>query len=316
MSGLNTCRKGRNGAEYTFGNRNRRAGTRDAILGHPNSATGPPSGGDSRGYGMTRPTITAALVRSLAVGLVLLAGCDYSVGDAAGRRGEGPGGREQPLALSPQEELAVGRRAYREVLQEYQGRVLPNNHPDVRRVERVVDRLKEAAAIEPLQREIKLRTRGYTFDWNVSVVQERQVNAFCLPAGEIVVFTGILPVAATDDQLATVLSHEMAHALAHHGSERVAREQSAGGKLFRLQYDRYQESEADHIGVFLMAFAGYDPDEAVAFWVRMQRLTRGGEPPEILSDHPSHQTRIKNLQGWAPRAKAARRAYDEGRILK
>lgn len=264
---------------------------------------------------MTQPSITA-LARSLAVGLVLLTGCDYQAGDGSGRRGQGPGGRDQPLALSPEQELRVGQRAWQEVRGEFGDRFLPNNHPDVRRVERVVDRLKAAAAIEPLQREINLRVRGYTFAWNVAVVQNRQVNAFCLPAGYIVVFTGILPVAATDDQLATVLSHEMAHALAHHGSERLAREQSAGGTLFRLQYDRYQESEADHVGVFLMAFAGYDPDEAVAFWMRMRRMTQGGEPPEFLSDHPSHQTRIKNLQGWAPRAKAAKLAYDQGRVLK
>jgi metalloendopeptidase OMA1, mitochondrial len=254
----------------------------------------------------------------LLVGLVVVAGCGNPFGDDGGAgRGEGPGGREQPLALSPSEELQVGRKAYAEVLQEYRDRALPKNHPDVRRVAGVVSRLAKAAQIEPLQREIHLRLEGFTFDWNVSVVQERQVNAFCLPAGEIVVFTGILPVAATDDQLATVLSHEMAHALAHHGSERVAREQDSGGGVFRsLKYDRFQESEADHIGVFLMAFAGYDPDAAVEFWLRMARLTSGGQPPEILSDHPSHETRIRQLRAWAPKAKAAKQAFDEGRILK
>jgi predicted Zn-dependent protease len=245
---------------------------------------------------------------------VCLAGCDLSPGGGGGH-GEGPGGREQPLALSPNEELRTGRQAYEEVLQEYRGRVLPQNHPDTVRVRRVVDRLTKAAQIDPLQREMHLRTKGYVFEWDVSVVQERQVNAFCLPAGKIVVFTGILPVAATDDQLATVLSHEMSHALAHHGSERVARERSGGGPLTKLRYDRYQEAEADHMGVFLMAFADYDPDQAVAFWVRMRRMASGGEPPEILSDHPSHETRIENLRKWAPQAKAARKAYDEGRVL-
>jgi predicted Zn-dependent protease len=248
----------------------------------------------------------------LATAFLCLAGCEYSPQDMG--RGEGPGGREQPLALSPREELRVGREAYEEVLQEYRGRVLPQNHPDTVRVRRVVDRLKRAADIDPRQREMHLRTKGYTFEWDVSVVQERQVNAFCLPAGKIVVFTGILPVASTDDQLATVLSHEMSHALAHHGSERIARERS-GGTLSKLRYDRYQEAEADHMGVFLMAFADYDADQAVTFWVRMRRMASGGEPPEILSDHPSHQTRIENLKKWAPQAKAARKAYDEGRVL-
>ena len=257
------------------------------------------------------------LPRVLVVGFVLVAGCGVPLSeDEAARRGEGPGGREQPLALSPRQELRVGRQAYAEVLDEYRDRILPQGHPDVQRVERVVSRLAKAAQIEPLQREINLRIQGYVFEWEVRVVQDRQVNAFCLPAGKIVVFTGILPVAATDDQLATVLSHEMAHALAHHGSERLAREQAGGGRFTQLRYDRFQESEADHIGVFLMAFAGYDPDAAVDFWRRMQRLSEGREPPEILSDHPSHGRRIEQLREWAPKAKAAKRAFDEGRILK
>lgn len=253
----------------------------------------------------------AAVLRGLAIGLVCLAGCEFG---GEGGRGEGPGRREQELALSPHEELAVGRQAYQEVLAEYRNRVVPGNHPDSQRVKRIVARLAKAAEIEPLQREMNLRVQGYVFEWDVTVVQERQANAFCLPAGKIVLFTGIIPVASTDDQLAAVLSHEMAHALAHHGSERVARERSGGNPLSALHYDRYQESEADHIGVFLMAFADYDADEAVQFWMRMRRMASGGEPPEILSDHPSHETRIRDLRRWAPEAKAARKAFDEGRI--
>jgi metalloendopeptidase OMA1, mitochondrial len=252
-------------------------------------------------------------VRALAiVGLLGAAGCGppYDTG-----RGEGPGGREQELALTPQQELDVGRRAYREVLGEFRGRALPDDHPDVARCRRIVERLARAADIEPLQREIRLRVKGYTFEWQVTVVRERQANAFCLPAGKMVVFTGIIPIAGTDGQLAAVLSHEMAHALAHHASERVAREQTGAGALGQLRYDRFQESEADHIGVFLMAFAGYDPDDAVTFWVRMARATGGdGGMPEILSDHPATRRRIEQLRKWAPRAKDARRAYDEGRI--
>jgi metalloendopeptidase OMA1, mitochondrial len=239
-------------------------------------------------------------------------GCGSSSDDTSG---EGPGGRAQELALSPRQELATGRKAYEQVLQEYSGRTLPENHPDTTRVNRVVQRLAKAAEIEPLQREIHLRTRGYVFEWEVTAVRERQVNAFCLPAGKIVVFTGILPVAASDDQLATVLSHEMSHALAHHGSERVAREHSGSGILGSLRYDRQQESEADHIGVFLMAFADFDAEAAVVFWQRMQSATGGGGGlPEILSDHPSNDTRIADLRRWAPKAKAARQAFNEGRI--
>jgi metalloendopeptidase OMA1, mitochondrial len=260
-----------------------------------------------------RPSVS---IRPLAVCLVFVAGCGPMGEDEAARRGEGPGGREQPLALSPAEELNVGRQAYREALNEHRDQILPSSDQRTIRARNVVERLAKASQIEPLQREINLRIRGYTFEWEVTVIRDSQVNAFCLPGGKMVVFTGILPVAETDDQLATVLSHEMAHALAHHGSERVARERSGGNILRKLQYDRYQESEADKIGVFLMPFAGYDPEEAVQFWIRMTRMGRGGQPPEILSDHPSDMTRIRQLRAWAPRAKAAKQAYDEGRIAR
>jgi predicted Zn-dependent protease len=131
----------------------------------------------------------------------------------------------------------------------------------------------------------------------------------------MVVFTAILPLAATDDQLATVLGHEMAHALSHHASERIARERSGANILRSLSYDRMQESEADHIGLFLMTFAGYDPDQAVVFWERMHAAVGGhGRPPEFLSDHPSDERRAADLRGWAPKARAAKRAFDEGRV--
>jgi predicted Zn-dependent protease len=219
------------------------------------------------------------------------------------------------LALSPSQELAVGRRAYGEVLDDVRGRALPEGSAEARRVRGVMDRIARAAAIELLQREILLRVRGFRFEWEATVVRDRQVNAFCLPAGKMVVYTGILPVAANDDQLATVLGHEMAHALAHHASERVARERSAANILRSLSYDRMQESEADHIGLFLMTFAGYDPDQAAAFWERMHAAAgAAGRPPEFLSDHPSDERRVRNLRDWAPRARAAKTAFDDGRV--
>jgi predicted Zn-dependent protease len=194
-------------------------------------------------------------------------------------------------------------------------RVLPADTSETGRVRRVTERIARAGENEPLQREIKLRIRGYRFEWEANVVRDRQVNAFCLPAGKVFVFTGILPVVGdSDDRLATVLSHEIAHALAHHASERVARERGGGNILRSLSYDRMQESEADHIGVFLMTFAGYDPNRAVEFWERMHGANQGGSPPEFLSDHPSDEHRIANLREWAPKARAAKKAYDEGRI--
>jgi predicted Zn-dependent protease len=236
-----------------------------------------------------------------------------------GPSGEGPGGREQPLALTPQQELEIGRRAYREVLQEYHDHILPADDPESVRVRHIAGRLVRAAGIEPLQREIRLRVRGYLFEWATAVVRKNEANAFCLPGGKIVVFTGILRIAQGDDQLATVLSHEIAHALAHHASERIARERAAGKGIMAIlqqrRFDRHQEAEADKIGVFLMPFAGYDSEAAVRFWERMQRASgEGGRMPEFLSDHPSDAHRIQNLKEWMPRALAAKRAFDEGRI--
>src|SRR5262245_55101189 len=262
------------------------------------------------GRAAVRPAITTWAILVLAA---LALGCGEPVDSS---RREGPGGREQPLALTPKQELVIGRRAYAEVMQEYGDYVLPASDREVVRVRRVVNRLARAAALEPLQREINLRVRGYVFEWEANVIRSKQVNAFCLPAGKVFVFTGILKVIGnSDDFLATVLSHEMAHALAHHASERLARDRGGGSVLRKLSYNRMQESEADHIGVFLMAFAGHNPDAAAVFWERM-RQARGGrsETPEWLSDHPSSEARIRTLREWAPHARAAKKAYDSGRI--
>jgi predicted Zn-dependent protease len=232
-------------------------------------------------------------------------------------RGAGPGGRAQELALTPEQEIALGDRAYREILSK--SNVVPDG-PDVDRVRRVGRKIEEAAEIEPLQREINLRMRGVKYQWEFNVLRDKQINAFCLPGGKVVVFTGLMPVATTDAQLATVIAHEVAHALAHHTSERLAREKAEGGgflgELVGKAHDRQQESEADHIGIFLMTFAGYDPEQAVIFWERMRTATSGGSrPPEILSDHPSDSKRIAQMSSWIAPARAAKRAYDEGRIL-
>jgi predicted Zn-dependent protease len=233
-------------------------------------------------------------------------------------KGPGPGGREQHLALSPQQELQAGRRAYKEVLEEYRGRILPADDPQVERVRRVMGKIVEAAQIPPLQKEINLTQLigKYKFEWAANVVREDQINAFCLPAGKIIVFTGLLRfVGDDDDQLAAVMAHEISHALSHHASERVAREQRGGvGVLRQLSYDRAQESEADHIGVFLMTFAGYDPVGALRFWKRMSARAHSGLP-SILSDHPSDRRRLEDLRRRVPRARAAKKAYDEGRVV-
>lgn len=250
----------------------------------------------------------------LLLGLPFLGGCDLSLPEEQG--GEGPGHRSQHLGLLPDQELAVGQQAYRQVLSENRGHILPADDPRVRRVRNITAKIVRAAGIEPLQREINLHVKGYRFEWEANVIEDRRVNAFCLPGGKIAVYSAILRVAENDDQLATVLSHEIAHALAHHSNERVTREQSGRVNVFLgKSFDRQQESEADHIGIFLMTFAGYNPEEAVRFWQRMRQISQGREIPEFLSDHPSDERRIHDIEHWVPRAEAAKRAFDKGKVV-
>lgn len=285
--------------------------------------------------GMQRQKV-ALLPLVLSQILLLSGGCSQSTGGG----GQGPGHRSQHLALTPEQEYSLGRQSYQEILNK--SRVMRDG-PEVERVRRVGERIVKAAEIEPLQREVNYHLKGYEWKWEFNVLEDNHVNAFCLPGGKVAVFSGLLPVADDDDQLAVVLGHEIAHALAHHANERIARQQyreiairAAGGILGQLDpdhaatlikllggvsqvqglsYDRRQESEADHIGIFLMTFAGYNPEEAVNFWEKMERIAaRSGRPPEILSDHPSDARRITDIQKWIPNAKAAKRAFDEGRI--
>ncbi len=285
--------------------------------------------------------------RPIAIVLVVL-----TVGCAPGA-GEGPGHRAQRLALSPQDEYELGVRAYAEVLNEArQKNALVTGGPAAQRVTRVGRRIAAVATgnsrmSQLLRHEINLNIEGYRFDWEFNVINSNQVNAFCLPGGKVVVFTGLLTLIGRegrgheDDWLATVLGHEISHALAHHASERLARESltekagqvvasgigaispeerdrllkvlAVGGKFGSLPFDRRQESEADHIGVFLMTFAGYDPHAAVEFWEAMAQ--HGTNVPEILSDHPSDARRIAQLRQWAEQARAAKQAFDSGNTV-
>ena len=133
-----------------------------------------------------RSTLLGAIVCCAGIGLSI-PGCERFPSENANL---GPGGRSQPLALTPQQELATGRRAYQQVLDEYRDKMLPDGSAEARRVRAVTDRLIGAAEIEPLQREILLRIRGYRFEWEEKVLRTTQVNAFCLPAGKIVFLPG------------------------------------------------------------------------------------------------------------------------------
>ena len=171
------------------------------------------------------------------------------------------------------------------------------------------------------------------YRWEYKLVQDNTVNAWCMPGGKIVVYTGILPVTQTEEGLAVVLGHEISHALLNHGQQRMSAGVlqelggagvSLGGSLLGLSpatqslamaaygvgtelggtlpFSRSHESEADHYGLILMAIAGYNPDAAVPFWERMAAMGGGGTP-QFLSTHPSDATRIRQLQGWTAEAK-------------
>lgn len=178
--------------------------------------------------------------------------------------------------------------------------------------------------------------QGYA--WEYKLVDSKEVNAWCMPGGKIVVYSGILPVTKDEAGLATVMGHEVAHALANHGAQRMSAAQlqqlgavgvavASGGQSestqqiigqayglgttvgVMLPFSRAHESEADEIGLTLMAIAGYNPDKAVEFWQRMSAKAGGGAPPEILSTHPSDATRIANIKKLIPKAKATAKKF-------
>lgn len=166
------------------------------------------------------------------------------------------------------------------------------------------------------------------FKWEFVVIDDpKTLNAFCLPGGRVAVYTGLLPVTKDETGLAVVMAHEVAHALARHGAERMSQQMAvglgqqlavgagliktqAGMQVFEMAYGigvglphgRSQEAEADRIGLILMAKAGYDPREAIPFWQRMKAASSGQKPPEFLSTHPSDETRIAKIREELPEA--------------
>ena len=230
--------------------------------------------------------------------------------------------REQHLGLTLAQQMKLGNQQYAKTLRANRARIVSSG-PEYAEVQRVAGRIDAVASRDQP-----------SFVWKVTLIRKNEANAFCLPGGKIVVYTGILPVAQNDAQLATVLGHEVAHATAEHVAERLEREHLtaaaaaiiAGGVAFTpsqyvrvlallgvgdsLHFSRSQESEADHIGLVYMARAGYDPHQAVAFWKRMLRASKGKEPPEFISDHPSDEHRVQRVESWLPEAE---RAYSPAR---
>lgn len=203
---------------------------------------------------------------------------------------------------------------------------------DARRVKAVGDKLADAVTRYMTQNGYEQTLKELQLDWEFNLVKSEQVNAWCMPGGKVAVYTGILPVTRDEAGLATVMGHEIAHAIASHSGERMSQALAAQGvqvaanvalankdaktvNIFNSLYgiganvgyllpnSRKQESEADHLGLIFMAMAGYDPGEAVGFWQRMSENAGGGKPPEFLSTHPSDQTRIRNIQKLLPEAR-------------
>ncbi len=215
--------------------------------------------------------------------------------------------RSQVILISPSEEMALGESSYKEFLSKA----------------KISKDAKQTARIRKIGNKIAKAADKKDFKWEFNLVEDKQINAFCLPGGKVVVYTGILAVAKNDDQLATVMSHEIAHALARHGAERMSHQQIANtvqtlGNIVMdstapeykdtfniaygygtqygvmLPYSRSHEYEADEIGIHLMKKAGYNTHEAVKFWENMKKV-KGATPPEFLSTHPSDDNRIKKI---------------------
>jgi predicted Zn-dependent protease len=228
-------------------------------------------------------------------------------------------GRSQLRLISEQEEAQIGITAFQQLRQQEQsqGRLLTEREDPAAHawVKRVTDRVIGASGL------------GGKYGWEYMIINApKTVNAAAIAGGRIMVYTGILPVAQSDAGLATIIGHEVGHVMAHHTAERLSQSElvdiagaaagAAGvGDLtmaalglgaqvgILLPYSRAQESEADHIGLLLMAKAGYDPRESVGLWQRMSQATgSAGRGAEFLSTHPNPETRITNLQGWMPQA--------------
>ena len=234
-------------------------------------------------------------------------------------------GRTQNLMVTDEEVLSLSYQEY----QKYMQTAKPStNSTNTAMVKRVGERL--AQAVVSYLNAAGMGADAQKYAWEFNLVQDQQVNAWCMPGGKIVVYEGLLPVTQDEASLAIVLGHEIAHAVAKHSAERLSNEyknqygtailgavmqgagvgqgtqqlialgQSLGGQLWTSGFSRKQESEADHMGLIFAAMAGYDPRVATTFWQRM--AAQGNSSNSLFSDHPSDETRISNIQGWMSEA--------------
>lgn len=235
-------------------------------------------------------------------------------------------GRKQLSIIPSSQMLSMSFQQYAEFLK---SSTLSTNQAQVQTVRTVGTRIKAAVETYMTQNGYADRLKGYA--WEFNLVESKEVNAWCMPGGKVVVYTGILPVTRDEPGLAVVMGHEIAHAIAEHGGERMSQQLltqfggvalsellknkpqetqnlwlgafGAGAQLgVLLPYSRTHESEADHLGLIFMAMAGYNPNTAVQFWERMAADKGGQSPPEFLSTHPSDATRIAQIKDHLPEA--------------
>ena len=242
-------------------------------------------------------------------------------------------GRKQNLLVSDEQVLSLSNEQYRDYMKSAKRSADAASTAMVRRVGQ-----KLAQAVVSYLNSNGMGQEVSQYQWEFNLVQDQQVNAFCMPGGKIVVYEGLLPVTRDEASLAIVLGHEIAHAVAKHSAERLsnaykqqygmnilgavaqgagvsAGTQQLGAVVLGLGsnaltagFSRSQESEADHMGLIFAAMAGYDPQVAVGFWQRMSSATGGGSS-SIFSDHPTDAKRIRQIEGWLPEA---RRYYKGG----
>lgn len=236
-------------------------------------------------------------------------------------------GRKQVTLVPEMELMRMSLTQYKTFLKE--NPPMASQIEQTKQVKRVGNRIAHAVEKYLKQEGQSKRVKGYK--WEFNLVNKNVVNAWAMPGGKVVVYKGLLPVAKTDEGLAVVMGHEIAHAIARHGNERMSQGilAAAGGvaiavymkdkpketqALFlgaygigagvgMLAFGRNQESEADKLGMVFMSMAGYQPKEAIPFWERM-KSAGGASVPEFLSTHPSHDTRIRRIQDWLPTAES------------
>ncbi|GAB6069021.1 M48 family metallopeptidase [Thiomicrorhabdus hydrogeniphila] len=225
--------------------------------------------------------------------------------------------REQLLLISPEEMQKGAQAAYNSVLKEAKtAKKLNTNHAMVQRVRRIANRIIPQTAV--------FRPDAPKWDWEVNVLESDQLNAWCMPGGKIAFYTGIInKLQLTDAEIAAIMGHEISHALREHGRERASEQALTQVGLTALSIltgvqgptldaaamamqvtvtlpnSRTHEVEADRMGVELAARAGYNPYAAVSVWKKMEKQSKEGSPPEILSTHPSHASRIQDLTEYA-----------------